>query len=129
MGSMLLCLECPASMDLPSLPENARCFVPDYCSGVTCCLYIKELKTSVEFKFHLDTCAFTLELGIEKLQKKISLIDYEWGEFLNDDVCYRTYINTNQCISLPGLKMVFSICSRKSAKVKVYYHFYTVIRL
>jgi len=72
-------------MTLPELPENVMCHIPDYCTGITCCMYLKEVRTSVNFRFELNTCEYTLNLGIEKLGKNISLLDYTWGNKMLTD--------------------------------------------
>jgi len=48
-------------------------------------MYLKEVRTSVNFRFELNTCEYTLNLGIEKLGKNISLLDYTWGNKMLTD--------------------------------------------
>ncbi|XP_053398929.1 uncharacterized protein LOC128556927 [Mercenaria mercenaria] len=72
--------DCSASLTLPTLPENIVCHIPDYCTGIDCCVNIDMLRTTIHVKFLLDTCTYRLTIGIERFERVIILLDYDWGQ-------------------------------------------------
>lgn len=59
------------------------CRLPEYCTGVTCCVDIPLLRTSVETFVLLDVCNYKITFGIERMIKKISLFDYNYNTWQN----------------------------------------------
>ncbi|XP_060596418.1 uncharacterized protein LOC132750445 [Ruditapes philippinarum] len=71
--------DCPLAMMLPQLPDELRCYVPDYCTAVECCLDVGLLKRGFSVILSIDACSNRLVVGIEDLQLNVSLNDYNWG--------------------------------------------------
>ncbi|XP_046562947.1 uncharacterized protein LOC124271840 [Haliotis rubra] len=74
---------CPKPMTLPSLPSSLSCHIPDYCTGLDCCVDVVSLGMSFNFKILLDTRNLVLTVSIEKLTFQTSLFNYKWGEWEN----------------------------------------------
>ncbi|CAC5375019.1 unnamed protein product [Mytilus coruscus] len=70
---------CDADLSLPTLPSNMACWLPDYCTGIQCCLYIPLLDMSVEFHVLVDVCNLKLSIGLENLVINESLSDYSFN--------------------------------------------------
>lgn len=70
-------------MTLPALPDQLKCHVPDYCTGIDSCVYVDQLQRGFRAHLLLDACNFKFSVGIEKLQVEQSLIDYDWGEIFS----------------------------------------------
>ncbi|XP_076076023.1 uncharacterized protein LOC143046845 [Mytilus galloprovincialis] len=70
---------CNADLSLPTLPSNMACQLPDYCTGIQCCLYIPLLDISVEFHVLIDICNLKLSIGLENLVINESLSDYNFN--------------------------------------------------
>lgn len=86
-------LECSAVLQLPSLPSNAHCVIKDTCTSVDCCIEVEAVKRSFLLQLKLDSCNYSLTVGIEKLQYKTSLISYQFGKF-HEINCYQANRNT-----------------------------------
>ncbi|XP_052071170.1 uncharacterized protein LOC127709608 [Mytilus californianus] len=70
---------CDADLSLPTLPSNMACQLPDFCTGIQCCLYIPLLDMSVEFHVLIDICNLKLSIGLENLVINESLSDYSFN--------------------------------------------------
>ncbi|VDI38368.1 Hypothetical predicted protein [Mytilus galloprovincialis] len=70
---------CDTDLTLPTLPSNMACQLPDYCTGIQCCLYIPLLDMSVEFHVLIDICNLKLSIGLENLVINESLSEYNFN--------------------------------------------------
>ncbi|KAK3589057.1 hypothetical protein CHS0354_008707 [Potamilus streckersoni] len=71
---------CPAALSkLPTLPDSVSCFVPDYCTGVDCCIEIRPIQRNFNLYLLLDACNYQLTVGIEKFMLNRTLFNYKWG--------------------------------------------------
>lgn len=75
---MFCILACPADLQLPTLPSNMVCHIPDFCTGVKCCINIPLLGRSIEFHVFIDICNLKLSIGLENLVVNKSLSDYNF---------------------------------------------------
>ncbi|XP_052806223.1 uncharacterized protein LOC128235441 [Mya arenaria] len=98
--------ECGALLRLPILPKNVVCHIPDFCTGIECCIGVDIIRRSFNTKLVLNACDLTFTIGIEKLSKEISLTSYNWG--------------TVEEVSVGGvIKIVYSIEDLQSEKTFV----------
>ena len=74
-------LDCPAELlsALPPLSGPFTCYIPEYCSGISCCADIDIISRSFNAYLLLDTCKFVLTVGIEDYKTEIPLKFYKWG--------------------------------------------------
>jgi hypothetical protein len=68
-------------MDLPDLGEGVSCHVPDYCTGVHCCVDVPVIGHAFHTYVLLDACNYILSVGIDMLQFNVTLLDYRWGMY------------------------------------------------
>ncbi|XP_071150838.1 uncharacterized protein [Mytilus edulis] len=71
--------ECPA-MSPSDLSGPVSCYIPDYCTGIDCCLDFDYLDLHLNFYLYIDTCNYVIRGGIEKFTFEYQLLDYQWGE-------------------------------------------------
>jgi hypothetical protein len=76
-----LFIACPASLTLPAITRTVACYIPDYCTGVSCCVEVPLIGRSFLVSVFVDGCDMKLNLWIEKRSVSISLIGYSWGKF------------------------------------------------
>ncbi|VDI08519.1 Hypothetical predicted protein [Mytilus galloprovincialis] len=69
-------LACSENISLPHLPNYVSCHLPNYCTGLLCCMMVPLLQRTFETHVLLDACAYKLSIGIEKLVINESLFDY-----------------------------------------------------
>ena len=72
--------DCPASAFMITPPSNMSCHIPEFCTGLQCCLAIPVLKRSFQFHVYIEACSYVLSIGIEKYYYNVSLLSYEWGK-------------------------------------------------
>ncbi|KAK3612535.1 hypothetical protein CHS0354_024512 [Potamilus streckersoni] len=72
--------ECPGNITLPKLPGPVTCHIPDYCTGISCCVDVRSIGRSFHVYVDIDSCDHRLTVGIEQLHVNISLIGYVWGQ-------------------------------------------------
>ncbi|XP_063420822.1 uncharacterized protein LOC134706043 [Mytilus trossulus] len=70
---------CPLAMSLPKIQSTISCTLPDYCTGVRCCVEVGKIKKSYTVYAEIDGCNMKLSFGIEKRHFEISLLNYQWG--------------------------------------------------
>uniref|UniRef100_K1PXP9 Uncharacterized protein n=1 Tax=Magallana gigas TaxID=29159 RepID=K1PXP9_MAGGI len=73
---------CKENLDssLPALPSSVRCSIPDYCTGVTCCVAENSvLRHHFTVGVQLDDCNHILTFEVEKLKIEIALNGYNFG--------------------------------------------------
>jgi hypothetical protein len=66
-------------VSLPALPGEVSCYIPDYCTGIDCCVDMPVVNRALNIYVLLDACNYTLSIGIEKWSFNLSLLDYDWG--------------------------------------------------
>ncbi|VDI41394.1 Hypothetical predicted protein [Mytilus galloprovincialis] len=71
--------DCPA-LSPPALSGPVSCYIPDYCTGIDCCLDFDYLDLHLNFYLYVDTCNYVIKGGIEKFTFEYQLLDYKWGE-------------------------------------------------
>jgi hypothetical protein len=74
---------CPADLILPDLGENLNCYVPDYCTGIECCVEIPQIGRTFHVYLLLDTCLHKLKIGIENLGLEKTYFDFKFGMYPN----------------------------------------------
>ena len=74
--------ECKLALDssLPRLNGPVSCHLLDSCTGIQCCIDVKEISKSVNMYVILDACNYRLSAGIEKLAFNQSLLNYKFGK-------------------------------------------------
>ncbi|XP_041378093.1 uncharacterized protein LOC121390363 [Gigantopelta aegis] len=72
---------CPLDQSLPTLPSSVVCHIPSYCTGIDCCAEADNIGMSFNARVLLNACDFSLEVGIEALDYKISLVEYNWNQW------------------------------------------------
>ncbi|CAC5409208.1 unnamed protein product [Mytilus coruscus] len=85
--------EC-STLTPPALSGPASCYIPDYCTGIDCCLDFDYLDLHLNFYLYVDTCNYVIRGGIEKFTFEYQLLDYQWGEtqiFTLMDIIYLEY--------------------------------------
>ncbi|XP_062593831.1 uncharacterized protein LOC134255325, partial [Saccostrea cucullata] len=73
--------ECKSGLtsNLPALPSTVKCNIPDYCTGITCCVAENSvLRHRFTVGVKLDDCNHILIFQIEKLNIEIALKDYNF---------------------------------------------------
>jgi len=71
---------CPGIQSNPVVPSLVSCSVPSSYSAIDCCIDVKLIGRTINARISLDPCTYEIEIGIEKLKIKKSLLDYKWGE-------------------------------------------------
>jgi hypothetical protein len=56
------------------------CHIPDYCTGIDCCVDVDLIGKSFNAYVLMDACNYKLSVGIEKLAFNLTLFEYEWGK-------------------------------------------------
>lgn len=74
---------CGRIQSLPALPSDIHCSLDTTCYNITCCTDILGVGRSLSIALSVDSCRYTVSLQMERLQRNISLMKYEWGEFRN----------------------------------------------
>ncbi|XP_062603466.1 uncharacterized protein LOC134265233, partial [Saccostrea cucullata] len=69
---------------ISGLPYNMKkktyCVVGPRCTSMTCCTEDPEMETTFTWFIDVDSCNLELTLGIEEFRKKISLLEFEFGQ-------------------------------------------------
>ncbi|CAG2189963.1 unnamed protein product [Mytilus edulis] len=78
---------CPKSSDmtLPKIRGTVSCYVPDYCTGIDCCVDVGKIGKSFRIYALLDACNWKLSIGIEKRAFNFTIIDYKWGMYVQKE--------------------------------------------
>ncbi|KAK3101652.1 hypothetical protein FSP39_005219 [Pinctada imbricata] len=63
---------------LPTLPSEARCNLPEGCSGAVCCLDVDFLQRKIQANVTMDTCNQMLVVTIERMVLNINLYGYQF---------------------------------------------------
>ncbi|KAL5015120.1 hypothetical protein ScPMuIL_009390 [Solemya velum] len=78
--------DCPKDVPVPDLTGPLTCHIPDYCTGIDCCLDITFLDMSLNAYLFIDSCNAVLSGGIENLKFSHNILKYEWGKILNKEI-------------------------------------------
>ncbi|KAK3612536.1 hypothetical protein CHS0354_024513, partial [Potamilus streckersoni] len=106
--------ECASNLTLNALPDQIRCSVPRYCTGVECCANVNALHRNFHTFLSIDPCSYKMQVGIERLKYNISLVDYDWGKL--ESIYLQGIIRLDYSIEdLPGkmeylVNMNLSVC-------------------
>ncbi|CAG2233871.1 unnamed protein product [Mytilus edulis] len=73
---------CGRIKSLPALTSTVRCSMDTSCTDITCCVDIPGMGRSLSLALSFDSCHYTMSLQLERFQKNISLLNYEWGNTL-----------------------------------------------
>ena len=79
-NDIYLFIACPSTLTLPTIRNTAACYIPSYCTGVSCCVEVPLVGRSFLVSALIDGCNMKLNLEIEKRTVNISLIGYTWGK-------------------------------------------------
>ena len=84
---ILYFIACPKSADmtLPKIRGTVSCYVPDYCTGIDCCVDVGKIGKSFRIYALLDACNWKLSIGIEKRAFNFTIIDYKWGMYVQKE--------------------------------------------
>ena len=76
-------LDCALDVGLPDISSNTdlTCRLYDTCTGVSCCVDVDEIQTSLEAYVIINGCDQKLEIGVERLNFTVSLGNYPYGMF------------------------------------------------
>ncbi|VDI08522.1 Hypothetical predicted protein [Mytilus galloprovincialis] len=69
---------CGRIQSLPALPSDIHCSLDTTCYNITCCTDILGVGRSLSIALSVDSCRYTVSLQMERLQRNISLMKYEW---------------------------------------------------
>ncbi|KAL5013968.1 hypothetical protein ScPMuIL_008238, partial [Solemya velum] len=72
--------DCLQEVVVSPLHDPITCVLPTTCTGVDCCVDIDVLGKAVNTFVNLDSCTHTLDIGIERLKFRTSLLGYKWGD-------------------------------------------------
>lgn len=73
---------CPQDLASPflTLPLHARCHIPHYCSGFSCCVHDEHiLHHHFTVGIRLDDCNHLVTIQLEKIFIEIPLVNYTFG--------------------------------------------------
>jgi hypothetical protein len=73
--------DCSIDAKLEDLPRELKCYIPNYCTAIECCMTVGVLNRNFRLALDLDACNNRLLASIENLKMNISLGDYEWGMY------------------------------------------------
>ncbi|XP_071145134.1 uncharacterized protein [Mytilus edulis] len=71
---------CSKLVDLPNLPLDVSCHIPESCMAAQCCIDVTPINKTISVNISLDPCVYEIEIAIEALHVKKSLLTYVWGE-------------------------------------------------
>jgi len=57
------------------------CKVPDYCTGIDCCLQVPFINKTLSVNFDLDACNYNLHLAIGNFKLDKNLLNYTFGQW------------------------------------------------
>ena len=73
---------CPKDVPLPDISGSLSCFIPDYCTGIDCCVEIPQIRKAIHVYLLLDACSHRLKIGIENFGLDQAYFDFEFGKNL-----------------------------------------------
>ena len=72
---------CPSDVVFDVLPENIHCFMDYTCSSIGCCIDVVQIRKSFTVTLSVDQCNNKMTIQLERSERTISLLDYQWGEY------------------------------------------------
>ena len=72
--------ECKIDLSLLELPEEISCHIPDYCTGIECCVFVGLIRRSFQVQVLLDGCSNKVTVAIEKLRRTKVFRNYDYGK-------------------------------------------------
>ncbi|OPL32688.1 hypothetical protein AM593_10722, partial [Mytilus galloprovincialis] len=73
---------CANNINLPQIPEPTSCYLDTSCTRVECCVDVDFIPYSFHTYLDIDPCKQMFTVGIEKFHRKISLTNYQWGQWI-----------------------------------------------
>ncbi|XP_033724553.1 uncharacterized protein LOC117314596 [Pecten maximus] len=120
--------DCPLDISLPDITSvPMTCYIPDYCTGIDCCLDVDFLGMSFRTYLLLDGCNLNLQIGIEQLALNESLDSYIFGtpkqlyvegvlriDYLIEDLTverkYKVDVNISICLNAdPSVACLYTV--------------------
>ncbi|VDI06314.1 Hypothetical predicted protein [Mytilus galloprovincialis] len=101
--------DCPLNMTLPKIHSSVSCYIPDYCTGISCCIEVGKIGKSFSTYALMDACNWKLSVGIEKRSFNISLSNYEWEFSLDKFLAENNIIGSVQGLLLDQLMEALGI--------------------
>ncbi|KAK3612537.1 hypothetical protein CHS0354_024514 [Potamilus streckersoni] len=105
---------CPANLTTKALNDSIACHIPEYCTGIDCCINVNLLQRSFRTYLFLDACDFKLTVGIEKRKFEVLLFGYQWGspeEFdLNGVIHAEFSVYRNLATKSYSFSLVLKVC-------------------
>ncbi|XP_053398133.1 uncharacterized protein LOC128556594 [Mercenaria mercenaria] len=99
---------CPLRfVNRPALPSIVSCSVPDYCTGINCCIDIDDIGLSLKAYINVNMCNYFISGGIETQTFNFSLFNYEWGK--TETVSIKDFFRLRYSIKKPIDEKVFII--------------------
>ncbi|XP_052071171.1 uncharacterized protein LOC127709609 [Mytilus californianus] len=71
---------CPSNIPLQGLTGNLSCTIPDYCTGIDCCVEIPQIGRTFHVYLLLDACSHRLKIGIENLGLDQAYFNFEFDK-------------------------------------------------
>ncbi|XP_071123195.1 uncharacterized protein [Mytilus edulis] len=65
---------------LPDVENMMSCHLTEFCTGIKCCGVIPVFGLTLEPFLIIDPCEYVIFYGINKINRSLSLFDYEWGK-------------------------------------------------
>ena len=121
--------ECPLSVFmLPDIVgQPSRCHFLSGCTTIECCTDIPYLRLTLHTYLTIDPCGYGVKIGINSLQKTISLFNYERGKSCCVKMCGPHKAKKIICLvlrpcrvqvlSLCQLFLFLAICTESSTKI------------
>lgn len=66
-------------MNFPKLQSGLSCHITNSCTVLDCCIDIQKLGIAMNFYVNLDTCNNKFTVGIENLNRTISVLNMDFG--------------------------------------------------
>ncbi|VDI38371.1 SWI/SNF-related matrix-associated actin-dependent regulator of chromatin subfamily E, member 1 [Mytilus galloprovincialis] len=71
---------CPSNVPLHDLTGSLSCTIPDYCTGIDCCVEIPQIGRTFHVYLLLDACSHRLKIGIENLGLDQAYFNFEFDK-------------------------------------------------
>ncbi|XP_053392737.1 uncharacterized protein LOC128555173 [Mercenaria mercenaria] len=101
---------CPLSfVRLPKIQNENKisCSVPDYCTGIDCCVDIDNIGLSIRAFLDINLCNYIVSGGIETHNFSFSLFNYEWGKTETETIL--DFLRLTYSIKKPANEKVFIV--------------------
>ncbi|XP_063447091.1 uncharacterized protein LOC134726610 [Mytilus trossulus] len=71
---------CPSNVPIQDLTGSLSCTIPDYCTGIDCCVEIPQIGRTFHVYLLLDACLHRLKIGIENLGLDQAYFNFEFDK-------------------------------------------------